>query len=162
MRLRLITVPIVLLFLAPLSLAADRADFSGSYTMTKSTGDFKLKKGEVWTLNVTQSDTLIEVTEVNDGKSTTNKYPLDGKEGPYVSPGGMKGACKGQFKKSALVLESVVDTRPQPNSPSVRLDTKERWELSGDMRTLTIHVDINIPNAPIQLVNPWSEIFTRN
>ncbi len=130
--------------------------------MTKSTGDFKLKKGELWTLTVTQSDTSIEVTEVNDGKPTTNKYPLDGKEGPYVSPGGMNGACKGQFKKSALILESVVVSRAQPNSAPVQIDTKERWELSGNMKTLTIHVDINIPNAPIQLVNPWSEIFTRN
>jgi hypothetical protein len=91
-----------------------------------------------------------------------NSYPLNGQEGAYVSPGGVRGTCKGQFRKNYLILESVVTTRPQASGPAVQIHTKQKWESSPDLKTLNIHVDVDSPQSPINLVEPWTEIYTRN
>ena len=142
--------------------AADRPDFSGAYTLTASKGSMKFEKGNVKTLSVAQTETSIEVTESEGGRRTTNSYPLNGKESAYVSPGSVKGTCKGRFKKNYLILESVATTHPQANGPAVQIHTKQKWELSPDLKTLNIHVDVDSPQSPINVVEPWTEIYTRN
>src|ERR1700676_3026725 len=80
------------------TVAADKFDFSGSYTLKKTSSAAKPDKGEDWTLRVSQSESAIEVTRVLNGHQYVNKFPLDGSEGKYVSPGGPKGTCKAQLK----------------------------------------------------------------
>jgi hypothetical protein len=116
----------------------------------------------VRTLSVVQSETSIEVTEAENGRTSTNSYPLDGKENVYTSPVGMKGTCKGQQKKNSLVLESFVTSRPQSNGPAVQIHTKQKWELSPDLKTLRIHTDVDSPQSPISLVEPWTDTYTRD
>ena len=87
----------------------------------------------------------------------TNRYPLNGSEADYVSPGGVPGKCKARFKGSQLILESMVVARPQPNVP-VRLHTKERWELSKDSKILTIQTDVDFPDMPAAI----SSVATEN
>lgn len=114
------------------------------------------------TLSVVQTETLIEVTEAENGRTSANSYPLDGKENVYTSPGGMKGTCKGQRKKNYLILESFVTSRPQTNGPAVQIHTKQKWELSPDLKTLRIHTDVDSPQSPISVVEPWTDIYTRD
>ena len=142
--------------------AAERPDFSGSYTLTAGKGVFKVEKGTVWTLNVVQTATSIEITKVTDGHQTSNRFPLDGGEGDYTSPGGARGTCTAHLKGKYLLLDSVVTTHPQPNGPAIQIHTREHWELSADSKTLTIRTDVDSPTAPSGLFDPWSEIYTRN
>jgi hypothetical protein len=164
LRLAFLACPATLLMTASITIGADKIDFSGSYTLTASKGALKLR-GKVWTLKVKQTESAIEVTRVMDGHQNVNNVPLDGSTGVYVSPGGPTGTCKAQLKAKSLVLETLLVSRPQPSGPVVRLHTKERWELSSDSKTLTIRSEIDSPQSlleGIQIVEPWSEIYTRN
>ena len=147
--------------------AADKFDFSGSYTLKKTSGAAKPGKSEVWILRVNQSESAIEVTRELNGRHYVNKFPLDGSEGKYVSPGGPTGTCKAQLKSKSLILDSFVTTHPQPNGPAVQMHTRERWDLSSDSNTLKIHTDVNFPQFSgtlndFQVVEPWTEIYIRN
>jgi hypothetical protein len=147
--------------------AADKFDFSGSYTLKKTSGAAKPGKGEVWILRVSQSESAIEVTRQLNGLPYVNKFPLDGSEGKYVNPGGPTGTCKAQLKSRSLILDSFVITHPQPNGPAVQMRTRERWDLSSDSSTLKIHTDVNFPQFSgtlngFQVIEPWTEIYVRN
>jgi|ERR1700730_13904505 hypothetical protein len=102
MRLSIPASLIVLLLLASSNPAADRPDYSGSYTLSGAKGGLKYDKNTVWTLKVLQLETAIEVARVMDGKANLNKFPLDGKEGAYTSSGGDRGQVQSsiQGKKS--------------------------------------------------------------
>ena len=146
--------------------AADKRDFSGSYTLKASKGTSKSETGKAWTLRVTQSESTIEVAREADGQQNINKFPLDGSEGTYISPGGPTGTCKAQFKSKYLILDKFVTTHPQPNGPAVQMHTRERWELSADSNTLTVRSEVDFPQYSgilkgFQVVEPWSEIYTR-
>ena len=157
----------VLLPAVAFTVAADKFDFSGSYTLKKTSGVVKPDKGEFWTLRVRQSESAIEVTRVLNGQEFVNKFPLDGSEGKYLSPGGPTGTCKAQLKSKSLILDSFVRTYPQPNGPAVHMHTRQRWELSSDSNTLKIRTDVNFPQFSgtlngFQVVEPWTEIYIRN
>jgi hypothetical protein len=143
-------------------LAADRRDFSGTYTLITSSDSTRLDKDRAHTVSVVQTETALRVTESISGKQTVNTYSLNGQEGAYISPGGAKGTCKGQFKRSQLVLESVVTTRPETNGPIVQIHTKQRWELSSEGKKLTIRFEVDSPQSAISPIEPWTDIYTRN
>lgn len=98
-------------------------------------------------LEVVQSESAIEITRVESGKRTTSRCPFSGAVGDYTSPGGLGGTCKAQLKGKNLIVESVVLTHPQPTA-RVRIHTKDRWQLSGDTKTLTIKSDVDFPDFP--------------
>jgi hypothetical protein len=162
MRIPIRSLPCIFLCLAAATFAADRPNFSGAYTQTGSKGSTRFEKGNATTLNVVQTEMSIEVTESEGGRRATNSYPLGGQEGAFVSPGGAKGTCKGQFKKNYLILESVATSHPQANGPAVQIHTKQKWELSPDLKTLSVRFDVDSPQSPINVVEPWTEIYTRN
>ena len=154
-----------LLFMGSVIVAAERPSFSGSYTLKRDKVDSISNEATVWTLTVIQTEVAIEVTRVENGQWNVTRYPLDGTEGTYTSPGGAPGKCKGQFKRKNLILESVVPRHPLPNGPTVVVHTKERWELSSDSKKLTIHYDATIPQIPLndnQVIEPSTEIYIRN
>jgi hypothetical protein len=156
----LVAVPIVLLEAA----GADKPDFSGSYTLTSIKGGSKTKKPGNSTLQVSQTDTTIEVTRISDGNSIMNRFKLDGTETQYRSEGGAQGSGTARFKGKILTIDTQVATGPQANGPAVQIHTKEQWTLSADLKTLTIRTDVEFPNSGIggfQLIEPWSEIYTR-
>jgi hypothetical protein len=157
---------VALLLLGPrLGAAAEAQNFSGSYTLTGAKGDFDFSKDTVWTISVIQTGAAIEVTRVRDGHTNVNRFPLDGTEGDYTGPSGTPGKCKGQLKGKNLVLESVVTTFPARNRPGAETRTRERWELSANSKTLTIRNDVDFPGSSLEglhVVEPWTEIYTRN
>jgi len=146
---------------------ADNAklDFSGAYTLTGAKGSFKIDKSSSWILDVVQSDAEIKITKTIDGKATTNRFMLDGTKAPYVSEGGVRGTCTARWKGKALIIETNIATRPQRGGPEVRMHTREQWTLSSDLKAVTIRSDVDFPNSGLggfQIVEPWSEIYTRN
>ena len=144
---------------------AETPDFSGSYTMTGVKGGSKSMKSGSSALQVTQTDTSIEVTKIIDGKSSMNRFKLDGTEIPYKSEGGAQGVGAARFKGKTLTIDTQVSTRPQANGPAVQIHTKEQWTLSADLETLTIRTDVDFPTSGLsgfQLIEPWSEIYTRS
>ena len=148
-----------------LSCCRRQARFSGSYTLKKTSGAARPGRDSV--LRVTQSESAIAVTRELNGRQYVNNFRLDGSEGKYVSPGGATGTCKAQRKSKSLILDSFVTTHPQPDGPAVEMHTRERWELSKDSTTLKIHTDVNFPQfsgtlSGFQVVEPWTEIYTRN
>jgi hypothetical protein len=66
------------------------------------------------------------------------------------------------LKGNHLFLDAFVTTRPLRDGPLVTLHTKERWQLSSDLNTLKIHVEIENPELPIQIFEPWTDVYTRN
>ncbi|MGD1213820.1 MAG: hypothetical protein ABR861_02405 [Terriglobales bacterium] len=127
-------------------LAADKVNYSGKYSAQARKTASGSETDTI--LDVVQGADSIEITRVEQGRRTTNRYPLNGSEGSYVSPGGVAGKCKGQLKDKHLVLESIVVARPQPNAPPMRMHTKERWQLSADSKTLTVKSDVDFPDVP--------------
>lgn len=126
--------------------AADKLSYSGKYSVErlKTTSGSETETA----LDVVQTEDNIEVTRVELGKRTTSWCPFNGSEGDYTSPGGVPGKCKAQLKTKYLILESVVVARPQPTAPSVHIQTRERWQLSADAKTLTLKTDVDFPDVP--------------
>jgi hypothetical protein len=143
----------------------EKPDFSGSYTMTGVKGGSKSEKPGNSALQVTQTDTAIEVTRIIDGKGSMNRFKLDGTETPYRSDGGAQGIGTARFKGKTLTIDTQVAARLQATGPAVQIHTKEQWTLSADLNTLTIRTDVDFPNSGLggfQVIEPWSEIYTRS
>jgi hypothetical protein len=142
--------------------AAETPDFSGSYTLTPAKHPSNSVKDVVETLTVVQTATAIEVTRVVDGKSNTNKFPLDGSDGIYYTENQTKGTCTGHFKGNQLFLDAAIVTRPLENGPVVIIHFKERWQLSPDLKTLKIHEEVENPQLSFSAIEPSTDIYTRN
>jgi hypothetical protein len=139
-------IALLVVWSANAGLAADKLNYSGKYSMQAR----KTASGSEAdsTLDVVQNADNIEITTMEQGKRTTNRYPLNGTDGDYTSSGGVAGKCKAQLKDKFLVLESVVAVRPQPNAPPIRIHTKERWQLSANSKILTVKSEMDFPDAP--------------
>src|SRR5215469_10771815 len=122
---------------ASISWAATKPDFSGDYAAQQKKSNNPVSAS----IRVVQTELAVEVTQVYGGKSVTNRFPLDGSEGDYTTEAGVHGKCKAQLKNDALVLETLVASRPDANAPSLRFDTLEEWRLSADTKTLTIKTE---------------------
>jgi len=158
----------LILACSPISLAAEKADFSGSYSLQPSKG--KGRNLGTATLHVVQTDAAIEVTlSPESAGTTTSRFPLDGSEGDYTSAGGATGKGKARFQGSDLVLESLIVGQEDPMSLPVRMRTQERWRLSPDAKTLTIRFHVDFPGFPSPRLPSlggstnlsWTETYTR-
>lgn len=141
---------------------SETPNFSGSFTLTGRKGA-QARNGEASTLQVSQTESEIEITRVTGGHQNANSCPLNGGERRYTSPGGAAGTCKARFKGRGLVLEILATTNPQHPGPVVQVHIRERWELSSDLKTLTIRSDVDYPGSPANRFTPvdWTEIYTR-
>jgi hypothetical protein len=153
---------LVLLCCLTVASVAQGPDFSGSYTLTPPKHASKSTKATTYTLTAVQTANAIVVTRIADGKSTTNTFPLDGGEGIYHTENQTPGTCKGHFKGNELFLESTIVTRPLKDEPVVIIRTKEQWKLSPDLKTLKIHNEVENPRLPISIVDPWTDVYTRD
>ena len=121
--------------------------YSGKYSLQNR----KASLGSEATLEVVQGQDRVEVTRIDQGKRTTNRYALNGSEGNYASSGGVPGRCKAQLKGKQLILESTVISHPQPAATPVRIHTRERWQLSADSKILAIRADVDFPDFPADI-----------
>ena len=103
---------------------------------------------------------------MTSGQRLVNTFPLDGTEGVYKDPAGGAGKCKGHFKGRYLYLDWIIVVRPK-GGPIIQSHMVERWELSANLKILTIQNDFETTNANNEQVipnnvRPWSEVYTRN
>jgi hypothetical protein len=131
-----------------LALAAEGPDYSGKYSVRGGKDDSGNQTDS--TIEVVENKDTIDITRVEMGKRTTNRYPLDGSDADCAQPGGVPSRCKAQLKGEFLILESLTVTNPHW-APS-RVHVRSRLQLSADHKILTIKTDIDFPNlAP----NMW-------
>jgi hypothetical protein len=149
--------------LAAVAWAGTRPDFSGDYAAQQKKSD----KAITASLHVAQTESAVEVTRIFGDKSVTNRFPLDGSESDYTTETGVRGKCRAHLKNDTLVLESLVASRPNTNTPSLRFDTIEEWRLSADTKTLTIKTEIKCPDMSADVMaaafpnNPRTEKYQR-
>jgi hypothetical protein len=154
-------------FLLPVATAAvgDNPDYSGSYTLTGGNRRFEARKAAVVTLTVVQTLTEVEFTIVKDGQRTVNKVGLDGKEAVYNSLRGPIGKCKARIKRKTLTLDilwtGTTHIPGQPDIPS-SFRSREVWELSADLKKLTIRGEDETLAPFMNRAPSWTEIYTRN
>ena len=162
--------PLFLAFLLLLATAsiAGSPDFSGSYTLTGGNRRLDTRKAVVVTMNVVQAPTELEFTTVKDGQRTVNRVRLDGKEGVYNGLRGPAGKCKGHINGKTLILDVLYTVHANktqyPDKPSITMSVhlKEIWELSADLKTLTIRGEEELLPPYTGQFPPWTEIYTRN
>jgi hypothetical protein len=139
---------------AEISSAQQAPDFSGSYLLTSAKGTASRPKTlPVKHLKVRQEGRVLEVVVKWDGEEAKSVYFLDGSESLNLTPGGAKSKDTARFKGKALEIESIVDV-PQSFSPSL-ICTKEKWQFSGDLGTLTIRTRAD---SIIRVAGPGSTI----
>ncbi len=96
-------------------LGADIPIFSGTYNQQKP------KPPKPHTLRVSQSQTAVEVTSENAGKTAVTRVSLNGSPVECTTPSGTAGKCRAQIDGSQLTIESNVFTRTEPNGPVARM-----------------------------------------
>jgi hypothetical protein len=118
------------------SIAQETRDFSGTFVLTSLKGEKEntAKKLPKIQLKVIQNGNSIEVVEtIDDGKTVTARYFLDGRESKNLTSGGVPTTDKAETKGQALVIRSSYRLA---NGGPVR--ETQKWELSADSRTLKI------------------------
>jgi hypothetical protein len=121
---------------ALLSVSGSGQDFSGTYTAQPSSAS---KTDD--TLIVVQSKDAVEITRREQGKTRTNRCPFSG-SGPYTSSGGIPGTCTAKIKGGSILVDSIV------NTANASLHTREQWQLSKNLKTLTIRSRSDAPDLP--------------
>lgn len=161
---KVLLLPIALvLAVPPVSTAAPKHDLSGEYTLVASRGAFKFH-GAAWVLNITQTDSSIEIVKTVDRQKCISKFKLDGSEGVYTASSGQQGSGKAQMKGHALIVDGYV-THLESTTAGMQIHTHEKWELSSDGKTLTVNVHVDFPKSALEgynAIDPWTEIYARN
>jgi hypothetical protein len=107
-------------------------------------------------LRVTQSERILEATFNEAGERRTCTYFLDSSPSQNLTEGGVPSKDTAQLKGMALLIESVAQVR------DTVLHTKQKWQLSRDSKTLTIHWSVGGTSLGITTeVGEWDELYTR-
>lgn len=153
------------LCLALITLAASKPDYSGTYTAQQKDAKATTPKPPV--IRVTQTDANIEISRTEGEKTVTNRMPLDGSEVDYLSPNGVGGKGRVQFKGDDLLIDSRATSPRGEGSKPIRFHTKELWRLSSNKRILTIKSEVESPDVPPSVMaaalpnNPWTVTYER-
>ncbi|QHN04866.1 hypothetical protein FTO74_16990 [Granulicella sp. WH15] len=148
---------VCLLALAAARLIAQAPSFAGDYTGSPA----KPGGPAAPTLHVVQTGSKIEITRTDRGKVSTSRFILNGPEGTYTSPAGLPGKGQAKTQDKFLLIQSVVENKPQPSSPSVQVRIRERWQLTPDRKSLKIDFAVDFPNMAGAPPQSWTEEFTR-
>jgi hypothetical protein len=135
--------------------AAGHGNLSGTYLGKR---DEKKGSGKA-VVKISQTDSQIEVTLDNAGKTATNIYPLDGSTVVYTTETGLVGKALARWKGEDLVIETFVPS-PPVNGKAIRFHTTEHWRLSSDGKTLKVRTEIDSPDIAPEIVAAAFEPFT--
>ena len=139
--------------------AQNGVDFSGTYHLLSIKSENAPKKVPDSTLTISQREGILERTTVTDGKPLVSRYTLDGKECKNVTSGGVPSTDKAQAKGKNIVIQSVVPLDAPPPAASTVVTT-EKWELSKDSNTLTVHSKLEFPGMAM-LDFSSTEVYSR-
>jgi len=158
-----------LLFSGTILTAADQPNFSGTYTLDHGKSEFlsskedsrPAKADEIITLSVVQDTEKLEITRSENGRKTSSIFSMKSGVGVYSLRSGDSGNSKVQFKGKRLLLEAEVMMQPLQSGPRVPFLITERWELSPDSKTLTIHNEMVLKGGGIPGISS-SYTYSRN
>jgi hypothetical protein len=128
-------------------LAASIPTFTGRYTHPAEGNRSDLDS--VVILDVVQREETIEITRVfSGGKTSRNLYSLNGTEENCISLIDLSAKCKAQLKGRSLILETVVvsNDASKERQSLVHVRTVDKWQLSGDSKTITIRSYLDFPD----------------
>lgn len=134
-------------------------DFSGTYRLVAIKSENGSNKIPDSTLTISQREGIIELTSVTKGKALVSRYTLDGKECKNVTSGGVPSTDKAQAKGKNIIIKSLVPLNAPPPAASSFVTT-EKWELSKDSNTLTIHSKLEFPGMAM-LDSSSTEVYSR-
>ncbi len=141
---------LMIVFLLPSASAREKPDFSGLYLLNPPKVGKHEKASPPSYLRVTQTEKSLEATFSEAGQARIARYFLDGSPSENITSGGSPSKDTARLKGKALVIESIIPVR------GTVLHMKEKWQLSHDSQTLTIHstsegtslgITIDLPSA---------------
>ena len=142
----LVAVAAIVLGISPrIAIAGEMPNYSGKYLQEQSKKEASTLPDSI--LEVTQTEDAVVITQEIYGKKVTAHCPFNGSDGDYTSPGGILGKCKARLDQKSLTVESFLIAHT-PSKETVRMHSKERWQLSKDGKTLTIRTDTDFPDFP--------------
>lgn len=139
---------LIFLFIATTTFAQnEKPDFSGRYLLKPAKVGKHDPPPTPRYLRVTQTEQTLEAAYTGDKHPMTNRYQLDGTISMNQTSGGMPSKDRARLRGKSLVIESLVV------SAGVELHFKQKWQLSHDSQTLTIHMHCEAPvaGAPFEL-----------
>jgi hypothetical protein len=126
------------------AVAQENPNFSGTYAMTALKGQHAPKTLPKNTMKVTQSSGSLEVVEFfGEGKTFARKFALNGDESKNLTSGGVPTSDRVEIKGKTLVIRSSYRL-----PTGVTIFETERWELSGDSKTIKIRHQTQFEGMP--------------
>lgn len=142
---------IMLLCVASVGAAAQKADFSGTWTLDKSRSEGVPPDTEQ-TMTVKQTDDRVEIQTIISGAQGEQKisdhYVLDGKETDFTPNlmGGAQASAKGRRTSTRTADGNGFDVteRATIDGPDgeVEIEATRTWRLSPDGKTLTVELSM--------------------
>jgi hypothetical protein len=124
--------------------AQENPTFSGTYVMTALKGQRAPKTLPRNTMKVTQSSGSLEVVEFfGEGKTFARKFALNGEESKNLTSGGVPTSDRVEIKGKTLVIRSSYRL-----PAGVTIFETEKWDLSGDTKTLKIRHQTQFDGMP--------------
>jgi len=153
------TVVVLVILICSSVVAQNGVDFSGTYRLVSIKSENAPRKVPDSTVRISQREGILERTTVTDGKSLVSRYTLDGKECKNVTSGGAPSTDKAQVKGKNISIRSVVTLNAPPPAASTVVTT-EKWELSMDSNTLTVHSKVEFAGMAM-LDSSSTEVYSR-
>ena len=128
--------------LPPLAIGQDRANFTGTWAMVPDRSESPEQTPPVNSivLDITHSDTALNVNANRDGKTTTTSYPIDNTRSPAAGTVGA-GTTRAYWEGRRLVAWRAGNVQGQTVS------IKETYELSSDASELIVETTVEIQHG---------------
>jgi hypothetical protein len=135
-------VVLALVMLLPNVAAQGRANLSGTWTMVPERSDSPAQSPPVRsvTLNITQTDSALNIDAKRDGQTSATSYPIEA--APTAAPGSVSaGATRAYWEGSRLVAWRAGNVQGQTVS------IKESFELNPDASELVVETTVVIQHG---------------
>jgi hypothetical protein len=132
----------MVVLLPPLAHGQDRANFTGTWAMVPDRSESPEQTPPVNSivLDITHSDTALNVNANRDGKTTTTSYPIDNTRNPAAGTVGA-GTTRAYWEGRRLVAWRAGNVQGQTVS------IKETYELSSDASELIVETTVEIQHG---------------
>jgi len=147
-----------LLLLSASAFGQELPDFSGSWVLAWPEPEVrhgrKLSPAE---LRVVQKERTLHATFVEQGKTRTCTYYLDGAESKNLAAGGAPSQDTATVKFATLLIESTVRV------PKATLQMEQKWQLSADSRHLIVQITASASSAAVAgfPLGSWENVYDR-
>lgn len=148
----------LLLCASSTSFAQNAADFSGAYLRNNSPSDLHsspgksttqqialaqemlktLDEGSPLVLAVTRTTDGVKITEIQNGVRSANQYYFRTGKSSKTHAAGIHEVSRARIKKDTLTIDYAME-EAMPWGATITEQVHERWNLSPDSRTLTLH-----------------------